>query len=81
MIISFIYYQSTCCFRSFCYAGLAGLAVLAGGEAAHIAISDGRVLALKLYSTLPGSKSKKKKGIYITIIITCMTAWNQNRLL
>lgn len=36
---------------------LEGLVV---GEAAHMAISDARVLALKLYSTLPGSKTKRK---------------------
>lgn len=46
------------------YAGLMELAVLAGGEVAHIAISDGRVLGLKVYSILPGSKSKKKKIYY-----------------
>lgn len=51
------------------YAGLAGLVGLARTEAAHIVIFDGRVLALKVYSTLPGSKSKKKRGRYVTVII------------
>lgn len=62
------------------YAGLVGLVVLAGGEAAHIVISDGRVLGFKLYSNLPGSKSKKKRCRYITVIIKCMTAWKHWRL-
>ena len=59
------------------YVRLAGLVGLAGGEAAHIAISDGRVLGFKVYSTLPGSKSKKKKGRYVTVIMRCMYAWKR----
>ena len=45
-------------------------AVLVGlvGEAAHIVISDGRLLALRLYSTLPGSTRKKKKDGNVTVI-------------
>lgn len=44
------------------YAGLAVLVGLAGGEAAHIVISDGRVLGLKVYSTLPGSSKHSGMG-------------------
>lgn len=42
------------------YAGLAELVGLEGGEVAHISISEGRVLALRVYSTLPGSKIRGK---------------------
>lgn len=52
---------------------------LAGGEAAHISISDGRVFGLNAYSTLPGSKSKKKRNRYSTVTIKpffdCMETW------
>lgn len=47
------------------YAGLAELVGAAGGEAAHIAISDGRVLGLSWYSTFPGSKSEKMADILL----------------
>lgn len=40
----------------------AELVELAGGEEAHISISDGSVLALKLYSILPGSKNRKRNN-------------------
>lgn len=51
-------------FRS--YAGL-GLAV---GEAAHIAISDGSVFGLNAYSTLPGSKIKKREADICSIVFS-----------
>lgn len=38
----------------------AGEVELAGSEEAHISISDGSVLGLKLYSILPGSKNRKR---------------------
>lgn len=44
------------------YAGLAELVGLAGGEAAHIVISDGRLLALNVYATLPGSSKHSGMG-------------------
>jgi len=44
------------------YAALAGLVGLAGGEAAHIVISDGRVLGLNVYSILPGSSKHSGMG-------------------
>lgn len=47
------------------YAGLAELVGAAGGEAGHIAISDGRVLGLSWYSTFPGSESEKKTDILL----------------
>lgn len=32
----------------------------AGGQEAHISISDGSVLGLKVYSILPGSKNRNR---------------------
>lgn len=47
----------------------AGLVELAGGEKAHISISDGSVLGLKLYSILPGSKNRKEMTISCISVI------------
>lgn len=47
------------------YAGLAELVGPGEGEVVHIWISDGRVLALRVYSILPGSESKTKERAVI----------------
>lgn len=53
----------------------AGLLELAGGEEAHISISDGSVLGLKVYSIRPGSENRKRHD---DILYECHTFLRYN---
>lgn len=49
--------------------GLGELVGFVAGRAAHVLISDGRFLDLKLYSILPGSTREKNQRHLITVTV------------